>query len=138
MKALNTTSALILSAAFSLSGCGTIEREKKVKAMDLALTTYGEAIRWGYFDTAYGYLDPRKRTGVPKYLENVRVTSYDVLQPPLMKGEKDMEQVVRIEYVHKDTQSLKSLSDRQLWSYNKESNDWWLQSGVPRFGYRKR
>jgi hypothetical protein len=108
------------------------------KAREAALTTYGEAIRWGYFDTAYGYVARDKRSAVPKYVENVQVTSYEVLQPPLMKGEKDLEQIVRIEYVYKDTQTLRTLSDRQLWSYDKDANSWWLQSGVPTFGYRKR
>lgn len=140
MKPRNRPFALLLTltAALALGGCGTIEKDRKVKAMDAALTTYGEAIRWGYFETAYGYVDPAKRSAMPKYLENVRVTGYEVLQPPLMKGEKDLEQVVRIEYVHKDTQRLRSLSDRQIWSYDKKATAWWLQSEVPRFGYRKR
>lgn len=129
---------LTLTAALALDGCGTIDKDRKVKAMDAALTTYGEAIRWGYFETAYGYVHPAKRGTVPTYLENVRVTGYEVLQPPLMKDEKNSEQVVRIEYVHKDTQRVRSLSDRQLWSYDKGTDAWWLQSGVPLFGYRKR
>ncbi len=137
MKLLQIPLALSL-AALLIGGCGTIEKDRKVKAMDAALTTYGKAIRWGYFDTAYGYLAPDKRQQAPEYLENVRVTGYEVLQPPLMKGEKDMEQIVRIEYVHEDAQRLQTLSDRQLWSYDKEANAWWLQSGVPQFGYRKR
>lgn len=137
MKLLQIALALPLTLSL-LGGCATIQKDKKVKAMDAATTTYGKSLRWGYFDTAYGYLAPEKRQQVPQYLKNVRVTGYEVMQPPLMKGETDMEQVVRIEYVHKDTQRLKSISDRQLWRYDKEANAWWLQSGVPPFGYRKR
>jgi hypothetical protein len=130
--------ALVLAAAFGAGGCGTIEKDKKNKAMDAALTTYNEAIRWGYFDTAYSYVHPGKRQTTPSYLENVRVTGYEVLQPPVVKDDTELEQVVRIEYVHEDTQRVRSLSDRQLWSYDMKTNTWWLQSGVPRFGYHKR
>ena len=73
----------------ALGGCGTIEKDRKVKAMDAALTTYGEAIRWGYFDTAYGYVHPDKRTAAPSTWKTSGSPSYEVLQPPLMKGEKD-------------------------------------------------
>jgi len=130
--------ALFLAATLPFAGCGTISKEKKSTAMDAALTTYAEAVRWGYWDTAYGYLDPDKRKAAPEYLENVRVTSYDVVQPPIMRSETELEQVARIQYVHQDTQRVRSYSDRQLWSYDEETNAWWLQSGVPRFGYRKR
>jgi len=130
--------ALAITAALMVNGCGTIEKDKKIAAMDATLTSYGEAIRWGYFETAYGYVHPSRRKPVPSYLENVRITSYEVLQPPLMTGDKDLAQVVRIEYVHEDEQRLRSVSDRQLWSYDMEANAWWLQSGVPQFGYRKR
>lgn len=139
MNPRNRPFALFLATAFlALTGCGTIGKEKKSTAMDAALTTYGEAIRWGYWDMAYGYLHPDKRTATPEYLENVRVTSYDVVQPPIMRNETELEQVARIQYVHQDTQLVRSYSDRQLWSYDEETNSWWLQSGVPRFGYRKR
>lgn len=130
--------ALFLAAFLALSGCGTINKEKKSTAMDAALTTYGEAIRWAYWDTAYGYIHPDKRKAAPEYLDNVRVTNYDVVQPPVMRSDEELEQVARIEYVHKDTQRVRTLSDRQIWSYDEESNAWWLQSGVPQFGYRKR
>lgn len=138
MKTENHLFATVCAAMLLLGGCGTIEKDRRAKSMDAALSTYGEALRWGYHDTAYGYVDPDKRMPVPKYLENVTVTSYEVVQPPIMKNDKELEQVARIEYVHKDTQRLRSLSDRQLWSYDKKAKTWWLQSGVPQFGYRKR
>ncbi|MCG6861204.1 MAG: hypothetical protein LJE70_08015 [Chromatiaceae bacterium] len=125
--------AFCLALPVFLAGCGTIEKEKKVQMLDAALTTYGEAIRWGYFETAYGFLHPDKRQEIPKHLDNVRVTSYEVLQAPLMKSETEAEQVVRIEYVHKDVQQLRSLSDRERWVYDEATSNWWLDSGVPSF-----
>lgn len=123
----------IVLLALALGGCGTIEKDKKANAMDAALATYGEAIRWGYFETAYGYVHPDEREEVPKHLDNIRVTGYEVVQPPIMKDEGNAEQMVRIEYIHRDRQVLRSLSDRQLWRYAKDTNNWWLHSGVPEF-----
>ena len=133
MKPDSFPMALLLTAVLALGGCSTIEKDKRANAMDAALTTYGEAIRWGYFETAYGFVHPDKRKPVPMYLDNIRVTGYEVVQPPLMKGETSLDQIVRIEYVHKDMQRLRSLSDRQVWQYEKAANSWWLHSGVPRF-----
>ena len=125
--------ALFSTLLLTLGGCGTIEKDRKANAMSAALNAYGEAIRWGYFDIAYGYVHPDEREEVPKHLDNVRVTGYEVLRPPIMKDEENAEQVVHIEYIHRDRQRLRSLSDRQLWRYEKDTNSWWLDSGVPEF-----
>ena len=125
--------ALFSVALLLPGGCGTIEKDKKSNAMDAALNTYGDAIRWGYFETAYSYVHPDKLKEAPMALENIRVTSYDVRQAPLMLDEENAEQVVRIEYVQKDVQQVRTLSDRQLWRYEKDTGRWWLYSGIPRF-----
>jgi hypothetical protein len=49
----------------------------------------------------------------------------------MMKGETELEQVAKIEYVHEDMQRVRTLTDRQRWSYDKEANAWWLQTGLP-------
>jgi hypothetical protein len=104
-----------------------------VNSMEAALGTYGEAIRWGYFDTAYSYVHPNKRRKVPRDLGNVRIIGYEVVQPPFLKDDTTVEQVARIEYVHKDVQLVRMLSDRQLWCYDMATNRWWLESGIPEF-----
>jgi len=126
-------------------GCGVIGKEKSKNAKESALTAYENAIRWGYFEAAYSYVHPKKRKEVPKELENIRITGYEVVKPPLVKGQMkgkkkggmggkmELEQTVRIEYVQKDVQLLRSVTDRQKWSYDKENNVWWLESGVPEF-----
>lgn len=128
-----TLLTLFSTVLLAVGGCGTIEKDKKANALEAALSTYAEAIRWGYFETAYSYVHPDERGEIPNNLANVRVTGYEVLQAPLMTDEDSTEQVVRIEYVHRDVQRLRSLSDRQLWRYDKAKNSWWLHSGFPEF-----
>jgi uncharacterized protein YceK len=119
--------------ALLLSGCGKVREEGKSNALEAATTAYGSAIRWGYYETALGYLHPDKRAEMPAGLEDIRVTSYDVVQPPLRQDEESATQVVRIEYLHEDVQRVKNLTDRQTWRYDPEAKGWWLHSGLPAF-----
>lgn len=126
--------ALCLAAALLAGGCGTVKKERKENALTAALSAYGEAVRWGYHETAYGYLHPDLRAERPMPdLTNIRVTGYDVVQPPLQPDEESANQVVRIEYVHEDEQRLRALSDRQIWRYDPDTKAWWLHSGLPGF-----
>lgn len=117
------------------SGCATYREDRKQDALEAATTAYAAALRWGYYETAVGYLHPEKRkvAEVPKSLGNIRVTGYDVVQPPVPVGENERVQVVHIDYVHEDVQSVRSLTDRQTWRYDAPTKAWWLDSGLPAF-----
>jgi len=122
-------------ALLILGGCGGImEKDRMTETLEATLATYGEAMRWGRFETLYRYVHPDKRIGIPENIDNLRIIGYEVLEAPLMRDEKSAEQLVRIRYVHEDRQQLRSLSDRQLWTYDETTNGWWLDSGIPRFG----
>lgn len=120
-------------AVLLLPGCGKVREEGKSNALEAATAAYGSAIRWGYYETALGYLHPDKRVEMPASLEDIRVTSYDVVQPPLRQDGESATQVVRIEYLHDDVQRVKNLTDRQTWRYDPEAKGWWLHSGLPAF-----
>lgn len=132
MKSILRACALCL-VAVAVCGCGAVREERKTNALEAAVTGYGAAIRWGYYETAFGFVPPDKRKAVPRYMENVRVTSYDVVQPPVMQDDDTATQVVHIEYLFEDVQHVHSLTDRQRWHYDPETKTWWLQSGVPQF-----
>jgi len=125
--------ALFFAVLLALGGCGTFGDSEKAKAIDGTLTAYGEAVRWGYFETAYEYLPPKKRKEFPAYLKNIRVTGYDVEKGPVMIEKDEAVQLVRIEYVHDDVQLVRVLKDRQRWRWDKDAKGWWLDSGLPDF-----
>jgi hypothetical protein len=122
-----------LAVATLIAACGTIERDKKNNALEAALNRYGEALRWGYYDTARGFLHPDKREAVPGELENIQVTAYQVVQAPLQSDDQTAAQVVRIDYLHEDVQRIHTLTDRQQWRYEPATKTWWLYSGLPGF-----
>lgn len=124
----------VIAIALTFGGCGKVEKRKKSNALEAAVTAHGSALRWAYYDTAWGYLHPDKRgTTMPDGLDNVRVTGYDIIQPPLRSSEDKASQVVRIEYLFRDHQSIHTLTDRQDWRFDPETETWWLHSDFPDF-----
>jgi hypothetical protein len=125
----------VLAALLWTSGCATYREDRKQESLEAATNAYAAALRWGYYETAVGYLHPEKRkvAEVPKILKDIRVTRYDVVQPPIQTGKTETVQVVQIDYVHQDVQSVRSLTDRQTWRYEPEAKSWWLYSGLPAF-----
>jgi uncharacterized protein YceK len=124
---------LCLALALLVAGCGTIKKDKRTQGLEAAANAYGKAIRWGYYETAYGYVHPDRREPVPKAIENVQVTSYEVVQPPVLGDGAKAQQVVQIEYVLRDEQVVHKVSDRQDWRFDEETETWWLYSPVPAF-----
>ncbi len=133
MKPIITRLLPCLIAAVLLAGCGTIEKDKRRISLEAALNRYGDAIRWGYYGPAFELVRPEKRGAVPPNLENIQVTGYDVEQPPVPADENTVIQVVRIDYVQRDRQLMRTIHDRQQWGYDLETNTWWLDSGLPAF-----
>lgn len=125
----------LLGAALLLAGCATVEKDKRAVALQAATNGYQSAIRWGYYETAFGYLHPdlRKDKPVPESLKDLRLTGYDVVQPPTMQDEDTAIQVVNIDYLYEDRQVVKRVSDRQVWKWDDELDSWWLKSGMPAF-----
>jgi hypothetical protein len=128
---------ILWSLGLLLAACSTVQSDKRALALQAATTAYESAMRWGYFETAYGYLHPDLRAGkdLPAVLKNLRVTGYEVVQPPVVtdKGQAEATQIVNIDYLYEDRQVVKSITDRQVWRYDPRLGTWWLNSGLPRF-----
>ena len=129
---------LLLVFALLSSGCAHVRKEKKTQGLTAATYAYGNALRWGYYDTAWNYLDPVIRSRLPPdqlQLKAIRLTGYEVVQPPLLVAEDQdqAEQWVQIDYVRQDTQVVRSLTDHQVWRYDEVGSGWRLTSDPPRF-----
>jgi len=129
----STLCATLTVIALLFCGCGSIAESRKADALDAALSSYRTAIRWGHYELAYGLVAPDHRKGVPANIKDVEVTSYEAVQPPVIRTTDTATEIVHIEYVLRDTQRVQSLTDRQLWRYDPKDNKWWLESGLPDF-----
>ncbi|MGH8121538.1 MAG: hypothetical protein ACREPT_02070, partial [Rudaea sp.] len=72
---------------------------------------------------------PLTRLDLDRYAQ-VRVTGYDE-QPLRPDGELQMKQTVEIGLVNNNTQSVRSILDRQVWRFDAKAHRWWLVSGLP-------
>ncbi|MGQ9831970.1 MAG: hypothetical protein ACUVQI_10310 [Thermochromatium sp.] len=71
---------------------------------------------------------------MPESFAGLRLTGYDVIQPPTMNTEaQTATQIVAINYLYDDRQVVKRLKDHQLWHYDAEQRRWWLKSSLPAF-----
>jgi len=116
-----------------LGGCGAYSERKKEMALESTLYQYRTAMRWGHWQTLAGMRGP-KAPAMPDFnRDNIRVTGYEIQQPPVPVDETLVLQVVRIDYVLQDSQRLKSLQDKQEWRHDKESKQWQIFSPFPQF-----
>ena len=124
---------LLIALLVSLSGCGGYSERKKEMALESTLSQYRTAMRWGHWETLTGMRGPKAPAMPDIDLDNVRVTGYEIRQPPLTVDETRVLQVVEIEYVLQDSQRLRKLSDRQEWHHEPESKQWMVVSPFPEF-----
>ncbi len=125
---------LLLIVLLSTLGCARLKDDKIAMRLESATTSYRQSIRWGYWEAAAGFVYPSKQAEIDlNGLDNVRVTGYEVVQPPVIAEDISAGQLVRIEYVLRDRQRLESLVDRQEWRFEEDTKAWWLHSGLPKF-----
>ena len=137
---MNPTLRLLLCflLALSLAACAAIAQPNKLNARDQALTEYAAAIRWSEFDQALEFIDPPLRgqqtlTDLERErFKQLQVTGYDV-KSKAVGADLNIEQVVEIRLINKNTQRERSLIDHQSWRWDAASKRYWLSSGLPDF-----
>ena len=139
MERILTTGLTLLLATLLLSGCQSLERRKQNELLTQTLRTYESTLRWGDLRKAYSFLKPElaAKTDIPSGLDNVQITRYEVVSPPVPMSDNSALQVVEIQYVLKDQQMEKLITDQQLWEFNPEELRWYLASKVPSLGQPK-
>jgi hypothetical protein len=106
---------------------------RKANLLEATLSGYASALRWGYYESAFSVRDPECAVEPVPDMRSVRLTGYEVTQPPVMTDEATAVQVVRIDYVLEDEQRVRTLLDQQRWRYDEEKKTWWLTTPLPRF-----
>lgn len=125
---------LMLLLALAAAGCKSLAERRKDAALEIALSSYRTAMRWGDWD---GLLSLRHPQAPPLsedvHLDDVRVVSYEIRQPPVPIKKGRVGQVAEIRYVMTDEQRVRKLYDKQEWRYDAAANQWRLYSPLPEF-----
>lgn len=125
--------ALLISLCL-FAGCAT--PNTKGDLLNATLETYAATIRWGNVEDAAAFVDPETLKQHPlteldlQRYRQVRISGYTA-QPPRPIGDKEVGQIVEIVVTNNNTQSVRSVLDRQIWRYDDQKKRWWLTSGLP-------
>lgn len=128
------TLILVVLTGALLAGCAT---QKRSSTLTTTLEAYGSTLRWGDFQTATKFLDPKVLKKHPlsdldmaRY-KQVRVSDYDSGSGPVPIDDTHVKQVVQIGLINIHTQVERSVVDHQTWRYDEKTQHWWLTSGLP-------
>ena len=124
-----------LLAAITACNLGNSIKPSQGHALDLALYDFASAVRWGDFDKAYDFVDPKTKIAHPltdleraRY-KQVEVSSYDIISR--LDGENTADQTIQIGLVNRNTQVGRSVVYHEHWRWDATIKTWWLVSGLP-------
>ena len=127
---------VLLLTAILLQACAAIDDSKKTISLDQSLYFYESAMRWADFKSANSMRrytgDPASATD-PDKLKRIKVTGYDVLNTAPSKDEAEVYITVKISYYDQDDLKVRSLTDNQVWQYDKLNNVWYISTPLPVF-----
>lgn len=124
----------LLGLPMALAACGGAGSRQD--GLRVRLYHYASAIRWNEIEQAYAFVDPALRAQFPFTAEEaarwqrVQVSRY-FEGPRVTEPDGSVSQTVQIELIDRDTQTLRTIVDRQRWRYDEATKTWWLQTGLP-------
>jgi len=130
--------SLLVAIALLFTGCETIKQKDMQDTLSKVLHNYELTTRWGKLTQIYSFLTPElaAQAKIQENLDNIRVTSYEVVQRPASitsNSDEEVMQSVHIRYIYSDLQVEKDLVDHQQWRYNEDKREWRRNNPIPRF-----
>jgi hypothetical protein len=110
--------ALLFAALTLLAGC---QGSKEQDALKATLSGYEKVLRWQGPDKQAQFL--KEPASMPDY-SGIRVLGYEVISRPAPLSDGLVGQVARIQYIHADTQMIRTIDDRQLWERDPGDKHW--------------
>ena len=126
---------LVISLLMALSACKLMPQREMPAQLEAKVKTFEDVVRWGALEKIYFFrkIDPENPPKIPKGLDNIRVTSYDVSVPLSQVNETRWTQSVAIDYVRIDRQVVRGIVDHQVWVSDDEGETWYRENPVPQF-----
>ncbi len=127
---------VVAGLAAMLAGCGSLAERKQINTFKKDTRDYGRLLRWRGYEGAAQYL--RTPDGAPiavstRGLEDIRVTSYEIVRSQLTPDGKSATVEAMIDYYNERENRIRSLSDQQHWWYDEEAERWYLDGRLPPF-----
>ena len=129
-------SLFVTSLATLLAGCATLQAQDRLVRLDTTAKAYASALRWGHYDTARGFLQPRDTARDPansQQLDDIRVTAYEILNQVVREDSEEAIIQVQFSFYRASSVSVHTIVDEQLWWYDADGSTWRLDGQLPDF-----
>jgi hypothetical protein len=127
---------VVMLAAALLAGCAGFKHKDQASRLDLALTAYAGAIRWGNFETAAAFTVPRDGSA-PQHdtaaLAGLKVTGYSVRINRVNETADEADVSIGFTYYQENQGTIHSIEQRAPWYYDDARGSWLLDGALPRF-----
>jgi hypothetical protein len=132
---------LLLSALLVIvfsSGCAHISDQKKYDKLSAKQKFFWKALRWKSYDSAASVIKFKNeaRTLAPiDDLNQITVTAYEEIGVMELAEDElnDVKIVVLFDYIQNQTGKVKQVKHVELWWYEEETKQWYLDSDMPAF-----
>jgi len=119
-----------------LAGCPMDSiKPTEARSKDITFYDFSSDIRWGDFDAAYDYVDPKTKKEHPltaldsaRY-KQIEVAGYDVISS--VEGDGTVDQEVKLQLINRNTQIPRTIVYHEHWRWDATIKKWWLVSGLP-------
>jgi len=121
--------------ALLLGACNTDPFSEQPDKLATTAKTFEGTVRWGNLQQIYAFLkkDPANTVEIAEGLDNVRVTSYELLSPLSKESDHRWRQTVLIDYVLIDRQVVRQVVDEQVWVSDDDGVSWYREQPLPAF-----
>jgi len=117
-------------------GLRAYNRAKKLEHLDAKQKLFMKALRWKSYETAASvirYRNPARKLAPIDGLNKITVTSYDLIgSVPNAEDDTIIAQAL-FGYIQNETGRVYQVKHTQVWWFDEESKQWFLDSDMPDF-----
>ena len=136
VQLMNRVKLLWICLLLFLAGCTGFYKTSNLSLFQDVHRAYRLALRDADFKAAMLVLDPAvsARAGMDAQpYEDVKVARYKVTNSSSNSNGSEVRQEVEIQYYRRNRPVVKYLLDHQIWRYQPDTKNWYLESGLPEF-----
>ncbi|AFT67964.1 MAG: hypothetical protein ACJA2Y_000187 [Cycloclasticus pugetii] len=119
-----------------LSACAHITEQKKLEHLDAKQKLFMKALRWKSYETAASvirYRNPARKLAPIDGLNKITVTSYDLIGSVPNEEDDTIIAQALFGYIQNETGRVYQVKHTQVWWFDEESKQWFLDSDMPDF-----
>lgn len=119
-----------------LSACAHVTEQKKLEHLDAKQKLFMKALRWKSYETAASVIrfrNPSRQLAPIDDLNKITVTSYDLIGSAPNTIDDSVVAQALFSYIQNDTGRVYQIKHTQVWWFDDELKQWFLDSDMPDF-----